>query len=199
LEKRIKYIFFNDKENKSNEIFTNIKSKINEIKTYIENLEEILSYLLDFYSESQTQKKEIETISDIIEKLKIRNISNFERKQNEYKKLIEKYIEEAKKIELKKKSILFNEIYKETKKKSKKKEKRLQETEKNFKKLSSIFEGKGNKNINEIIKYLKPLLKKKEEEIKNELNLLIEIFKINEKNNEDKKNLILMKYKRIYY
>jgi hypothetical protein len=106
LEKRIKYIFFNDKENKSNEIFTNIKSKINEIRTYIENLEKILSYLLDFYSESSTHKKEdIESISDIIEKLKDCNICNFEKKQNENKKYITKYLEDAKKIELKKKSI----------------------------------------------------------------------------------------------
>ena len=203
LKSRIKYIFMKGRDTLINDIYNKIESKVKGIKEDIDNLEKILRYLLDFCDGSP--KEEIINILNRIESLKNDYIGK--NKKNEYSKYISKYLDKAKKYELKKKSIIYNEIYKETKNKYKKKEKYLAEAKKIIRKLKTIFKNyKRIKKIDEtLIIYLKPLISKNEDEIKEELNLLMRIFNFKEKkiNNSDfneiqKDLLLILKRDHIY-
>ena len=170
-----------------------------EIKTIIEKLEIILSYFSDFFNEKH--KEDIKKLSNDIDNLKNNNLNNFDNNQNtEYNQYIKNYFEKARKLDLKKNSIFFNEIYKENKKKKLNEDECLKQTKDSFQKLKILFEDKkGVKKIDEkiLITCLKPFHKKGEDEINAELYQLIEIFEIDTEKkkielNEIQKDLLLI-------
>ena len=194
LKNRFLYIFEKQNENQVNEYFEDIKKKINEIKMTKENLEITLKFFSDYLNDSH--KGDIDKIENLIDKIKNSSINLFyEQKTKNEIKSFEKYFDKAKSVINRQKSIFFNETYKYYKTYANKSDKELLElVKKEFKNFKYLFnENKINKiDNNLLIKCLRPFLKKGENEIKKELEIIIDILDIRDvkNNNEILKDLL---------
>ena len=179
LYERLLYIYLLD-ENKAKASFEKLKTKYYTIKNYISDLEIIYRDLVDFFYISRPH--DIEKLGKMLFELKNGKLNYF---QNNCKDSYNNYISqinEAKKREEKKKSSLYNQLLKEAQIKFKENDKNiLAETEKNFNEFKNLFSPDGiykiNKNLLDL--FLNPF-KDNEENLKNELKTLVEIFEIKE-------------------
>ena len=180
LLERILHIFLMDKD-KPKKYFNLIKEKVNEVKGKIENFQIVLKYFNDFFD---SNINDINKLYNIITNLYNNHLNYFEQNLLEDYNKYEKYLDEAKKFQKYQKSEFFNEIYKELKKKYKDKgngQMCLEESEQSFKELTNIFIENGiNKIDGKILEIcLKPFTRK-EKDIEKEINILKNIFKINQ-------------------
>ena len=173
-------------ENKAKKDFMSIKEKINEIKGYRKDLEIILRDFIDFWYCSHPE--DIEKLNKMIFNLKNSKLNYFDKNCKTDYDNYKKYLNDAKIRENKKKSIFYNELYKDAQNKFKENDqKRLEETEKNFNELKNIFIEKGIYKIDEklLLLVLKPF-RDDEEKLKNEIKTLYEIFEIKDFQSFDK-------------
>ena len=198
LRDRILYIFLQEGEI-SQICFNKIKAKMKEIINKIKFFETILHYFSVYFPNSY--QKDIENISLIVFSLKNIILSNNDKKYQENYEKYSKFSQEAEKRENMEKSEFFNAIYNDMRNKYKTKDNKcLDEADKTFNKLKSLFKQNGIYKID--VKLLKQCLKPfkdKEDNLDNEIKKLIEIFGIQDFN--DIKNLkeeILLISKRDY-
>ena len=144
---------------------------------------------MKFFSDylNNSHKEDIDKIENLINKLKINSLNFFfeQKTKNEIKSYEKSYFEIAKKAINRQKSVFFNETYKYYKTYTNKKDNDLLKDVKNhFKKFKNLFEKKFNKIDNYLlIKCLRPFLKKGENEIKKELETIIDILEIKDVKN----------------
>ena len=188
LLERILYIFLMD-EHKPKKYFDLMKSKVNEVKEKIENFQIVFKYFSDFLS---SKINDINKLYQIITNLCNNHLNYFEQNYIKDYNIYEKYLIEAKKFQKYQESVFFNEIYKEIKDKYKdidnnmdkdndNDRKCLEESERLFNELKKIFIENGINNIDEKILEicLKPFTGK-EKDIEKEINILKNIFEINQ-------------------
>ena len=177
LYERLKYIYTLD-EGKAKQSLDNLKLKLKEVKNYIKDLELVYGDFRDFFY--TLRHDDIEKLAMINYNLKNESLNYFDNNcKNDYEKY-KIYLKDAKSRDNKKRSIFYNELYKDFQNKIKDDDKkRLEETEKNFAQFKNIFVEKGINKIN--IKILNLVLKpfqENEEKLKNELKILADIFEV---------------------
>ena len=176
-KERLLYIYLLN-ENNAKESFDKIINKYNEITKYIKNLELIYRDLVDFFYISKPQ--DIAKINKMLFDIKNNKLNYFENNcKNDYDNY-KKNIKEAENREKKKKSTIYNELLKEAQIKLKENDKNiLSETENNFNEFKKLFDQEGiykiDKKLLELC--LRPF-KDNEENFKNELDTLADIFEI---------------------
>ena len=150
------------------------------MKKILNNFQLILEDLLEFFYNQQSEK--IKNLKEIINKIKNGPLNYFEREyiNNEEVKELLKTKEKAKERAIKKKSEFFQTILQNSRKKYKYDDDCIKETEEQFKKLENIFSSKGiqclYKDENILKHCLNTIKGKKEKEIINEIDILIDIF-----------------------
>ena len=195
---RLLHIYLLNNE-KAEETYNKLKSKVNEIKNIILQLSEIFTYFSEFYP--NLYSKDMVNIGVIIGQLNVEILSSFENNyKNEYNNYM-KYYDDAIKTLKKKQSLFFNEIFKEEKNKNQNQnndKKCLEETEKRFMIFKKLFEINGINQISqELLELCIKPVKEDEKALKKEINLLTEIFKIedNASINEIYNDILLMSKK----
>ena len=178
LREKLLYLKFLD-ENQAKVYFDKLESKVNEIKKIIDDVDLIFSDFRDFFY--QKNEKDLSKLTKISFDLKNQNLNYFEKNLIEDYKYYSKFLDGAKKRQNLKRSIFFCEILKNNQKNEykNKEDKALAETEKTFNNLKIIFKKEGITVVDE--KILRICIKPFEENmenIKNELQILSEIFKI---------------------
>ena len=176
LKERLLYLNILD-EIKQQKQYAQLEYKFNQIKNIIEDFELIYSDFRDFFPKKFN--KDLDKLSQIILNLKTQNLNYFDNNHTEDYKNYSKYLESSKKRNNLKRSIFFNEILKNNQKNEFKndEDKALEVTEKNFNKFQVIFSDEGISKIDEKILEICILpFKKNEENLKNELVILSELF-----------------------
>ena len=188
-------IFFQDEKNKNilkekllylnflNEIeqqrqYSQLEYKVNEVKNKMDEFELIYTNFRDFFYEKN--KKDLDKLANILSDLKIKSLNFFENNLSKEYEYYSKFLQGAKKRNNLKRSIFFNEILKYNQKYVFKNngEKVLEETEKDFYKLNVIFKKGGVYEVDENILNICILsFDESEKQLKNELNILSDIFK----------------------
>ena len=176
---RLIHIYLLDEE-KAKKTFDKLKVKVNELSIIISKLNDIYTYFVDFFP--NLHKNDIENIGNMILLLNDNILNSFEiNYKNEYNNYI-KYYDEAIKRLKEKDSTFFNTIYTENKNKIKDDVECLKETEKNFEEFKNLFQENGIQNINQhLLELCINQLKENEKALKDEINHLVEIFGIKEK------------------
>ena len=153
--------------------------KINDVNNKIDEFEIICKDFKEF--SSKKNKNDIIKLSDICKELKIQSLNYFEKNFSKEYEYYSKFLEGAKKRNNSKKSKFFNEILKYNQKYLFKnnEEKALEETGKDFDKLSVIFEKGGVTKVDEnILSICIISFYCDEKQLKNELKILSDIFKV---------------------
>ena len=199
LKERIFTIFQNDPDLAMIN-FNEIKTKMKETIVKIKFFEEIIKYLRDFYP--NVNKNDIKNLSSIVYNLKNNNINYYESHyKNEYQNYL-KYEEGTKKRKKMQKSEFFNMIFKEMRKKYQTDDKKfIEETDKTFDKFKNIFIDKNgvNKMDEKLLKLCLEPFKENENNLSKEIKTLIELYNIQEFNeNERLKEELLLISKREY-
>ena len=185
-------ICLND-EKESSSIKSEYDNLISTIKKISDSLKIILDDFVRFFGESQ--RENIESIKKYIKNLSSGSINYYHNNQEQIDELIEKYEKEAKGRYEKNKSFIFSYIYNDKKNKFKNSTEQswINETEKEFQNLKKIFENAQDENTLQIC--LKSIKGKSKEEILQEFDTLLTLFKMNvlkEKKEEIISNLNLL-------
>ena len=195
---KISVIFFNEKKI-VNDIFNKINFKMKEIIEKIKFFELISKFLGNYYP--NTYQQDIEILSLIVINLKNNNLNYYDNHYaNDFQKY-QKYLEEAKKRDKMEKSVFYNMICKDTRKKYPKKGKKyIEETDKIFNKIKIIFKENGIFKLDEkLLQLCFEPFKENEDKLNNEIKILIEIFNIQQFNDNEKlKEEIILISKREY-
>ena len=172
-------ICLNDK-NESSKIKSEYDKLISTIKKKSNSLQIILDDLVGFFGKSQ--KENIKLIKIYIREMSSGPINYYEKNKEQIDKLIIEFEKDSLERSEKIKSFIFCNIYNDKKRKNKDSSEKswINETEEDFKKLKEIFEDNGIQSLDEnILKIcLKTLKGKSKEEIVNEFDTLLTLFKI---------------------
>ena len=198
---RLKIIAKNKEEIAKN-YFSIIDKYYNEIQNVFNDLQIILEDLFLFFFNKESE--EIDKIKDIIEDMKNGLLNCYESKYvDKIKEIKKKYLKDAQIRNSKKKSSFFINIFNDNKIIYKNDDECIKKTEEDFEKIKYIFNKEELRDTNVLKIYLNTIQGKKDDEIYNEIEYLIEIFKDkikNEYNKEEiKKRMKLLSKKEILY
>ena len=203
LLKRILVIYLLDGE-KAKYAFDTLKKKIEDTNKKIKQLEIICNDFSNYFD--QSHKDEINQLLTIIPELKSGNLNCLEKKYSKEYNNYKKYYEDAQKRLKLSESIIFNVIYQDLKTqkndddKKYDDEKLIEKTEKQFNEVKNIFDKKGIENLDKnLLKLCVKPFQNNNNDLKKEINKLIEIFEIKEKDDiDDIYNKLLILSKREY-
>ena len=187
LSDKLLSIFLNDKDKADI-----AKSRLDELNLIIKKKYEAINIILEdflgFFKE--TQKDNINKLEEYKKKLSSGPINFYDKNKENIEKLIKNYEQESRKRNEKNKSCFFSSIYKYNKNNFKNADEQtlIVQTEKDFCLVKEIFEDKGIQSLNKTLQkiFLETLKGKDEEEIKREIDTLIDLFEI--KISTDKRN-----------
>ena len=198
LFKRLLVIYLLDGE-KTKYAFDSLKEKIEDTNKKIKQLEIIYNDFNNFFN--QLHKNEIYQLLTIIPDLKTGKLNCLEKKYSqEYNKYLKYYDNAQNRLKLSE-SIIFNVIYQDLKNQKYEDDKKLiEKTEKKFNEVKHIFDKNGIEKLDKDLLELcvKPF-QNNNNDLNKEINKLVEIFEIKEKDvNDEIYNKLLILSKREY-
>ena len=175
------YIFFKD-EKESKNVFDKIQKKIKEIHILKEKFETILKYLIMYFP--NTTAEDIDNIYNIIKELTNNKLNQLESVLNSKFQKYEKYYEDAVKIDKNLQSMFFVQLSVKSKNNTKNDTSDelfiLNDIKNDFNEVKKLFESKDgiSKIKPEILDICISAVKEMPNKLKNEIQILLEIFNI---------------------